>query len=259
MKKYVFLGMLGGLMLLGACRTGYTLESVEGGRVPITRAYDVHPDAAATAILSPYQARVDSVMQPVIGHAAHKLEVYRPESPLSNLIADILRSSASERTGAPVEVGVMNMGGIRNLLNEGDITVGDIYEISPFQNALAVVTLRGDDLLELFRQMAAVHGEGISGANLVIDAQGKLLQVRVGGKPVDPARTYRVATIDYLAEGNDHLEAFKKATARTLPAGAVLRDLFIEYVKRCQTRGKFVDARVEGRIVVKADDAGNGN
>ena len=82
-------------------------------------------------------------------------------------------------------MGVMNIGGIRNLLNQGEITFSSIYEISPFQNALVVVTVTGDVLLELFEQIAAVHGEGISGAQLEISKDGKQLSAKVGGKEVD--------------------------------------------------------------------------
>lgn len=188
-------------------------------------------------------------MKPVIGEAAQKLEAYRPESPLSNLLADILRNSAETKAGIKADVGVMNMGGIRGLLNKGEITIASAYEIAPFENRLAVVTLKGADLLDLFGQMAAVHGEGLSGATLAISKEGKLLDAKVGGEQVDPEKDYQVATIDYLAEGNDRLGAFKKATAKVEPENAVLRDLFIEYVKRVEAAGRCVDAKIEGRIV----------
>ena len=97
--------------------------------------------------------------------------------------------------------------------------------------------------------MAAVHGEGISGAKLIISEEGELLDAKVGGKNIEPEKEYQIATIDYLAEGNDRLEAFKRATAKIEPENATLRDLFIEYVKRCEAKGKAVDAQTEGRIV----------
>lgn len=249
MKRVIIYGALVGALFFTACSSGYSLMSVEGGRVPVTKEYDVNSDEVAAQILEPYKHKIDSVMAPVIGHAANRLEAYRPESPLSNLIADILVRSSSEKAGIKADVGVMNMGGIRNILNEGEITVGDIYEIAPFQNALAIVTMKGDILLELFKDMAAVHGEGLSGARLVISKDGKLIDAKVGGKPVDPEMEYHVATIDYLAEGNDRMDAFKKAITKTQPKDVVLRDLLIDYVKYCDAKGEFVDAKVEGRIV----------
>lgn len=250
MKKRIFWGIWIGILALGACSSGYTLRSVNGGRLPISAVYDTDQDMEAWRILQSYRMQIDSLMEPVIGHAEKKLEVYRPESPLSNLLADILRQGAEEKIGVKADVGVMNMGGIRNLLNEGNITIGSIYEITPFENKLVVVTMKGEALLELFNQIAAVHGEGLSGASLVITEAGGLVSAKVGGKHVNPDKEYLVATIDYLAEGNDHLPAFKDAVAKTGFADAVLRDLFISYVKRCEEQGKWVDAQVEGRIVV---------
>lgn len=249
MKRVIIYGVLASALFFTACSSGYSLMSVEGGRVPVTKEYDVNSDEVAARILEPYKHKIDSVMAPVIGHAANRLEAYRPESPLSNLIADILVRSSSEKAGIKADVGVMNMGGIRNILNEGEITVGDIYEIAPFQNALAIVTMKGDILLELFKNIAAVHGEGLSGARLVISKDGNLIDAKVGGKSVDPEKEYHVATIDYLAEGNDRMDAFKKAITKTQPKDVVLRDLLIDYIKYCDAKGKFVDAKVEGRIV----------
>lgn len=86
---------------------------------------------------------------------------------------------------------------------------------------------------------------------LVISKEGELISAKVGGKPVQPDKEYHVVTIDYLAEGNDRLDAFKKAFTKTEPENVILRDLIIDYVKQCDARGKFVDAEVEGRIVVQ--------
>lgn len=249
MKQLAVCTLLAGMIGSAGCSSGYSLVSVEGSRIAMSSVYDEQADKEAMRILKPYKDSVDAVMKPIIGHATEILKVYRPESPLSNLIADVLRESAELKTGIVPEIGVMNMGGIRNILNAGPITFSSIYEISPFQNALVVVSMKGEDLLELFKQMAAVHGEGLSGANLVISKEGELLSAKVGGKVIDPQKEYHVATIDYLAEGNDHFEAFKRATSKTVPADAILRDLFIDYVKRCEKQGKPVQAKVEGRIV----------
>ena len=80
------------------------------------------------------------------------------------------------------DVGVTNMGGLRTALPEGDITYGNIYEITPFENTLCIVTMNGALLRELFENIAAVHGEGLSGACLEISGDGKLLDATVAGK-----------------------------------------------------------------------------
>lgn len=239
-----------GLGALASCSSGYSLIEVDGGRIPVTAVYEEYPDAEAEAILRPYKQQVDSMMLPVIGRSAANLVAERPESPLSNLIADVLRASTKPVTGKEADVAVMNMGGIRNALPEGDITFGTIYEIAPFENALCVLTMDGVTLEKLFSQIAAVHGEGLSGAELVISQDGKLIGAKVNGKAIDPKKDYMVATIDYLAEGNDRMDAFRDAKTKTLPKGMLLRDLLLDYVKEMQAKGKAVSAKTEGRIKI---------
>lgn len=252
--KYVRGAVIGALSgwLLAGCSSSYSLAGVEGGRVAMTAQYDREPDAEAMYILKPYQQKVDSIMSPVIGHSAASMRAFRPESPLSNLIADVLRQAASRATGRPADVAVMNMGGIRNAMPEGEITFGTVYEIAPFENALCVLTMDGATLKELFQQIASVHGEGLSGAVLQIDGQGNLLDTKVGGRPVENNKIYTVATIDYLAEGNDKMTAFRNAQSKTFPKDALLRNLLLEYVRQCEQKGQFVSAQIEGRIKVSA-------
>ena len=203
-------GIAAGIFMFSSCHSGYSLASVEGNRIEVTAALDANPDSTAIAILTPYQKTVDSIMSPVIGQSARFMDRFRPESELSNLVADILRCSASAYIGRIADVGVTNMGGLRTALPEGDITYGNIYEITPFENTLCIVTMNGSLLRELFENIAAVHGEGLSGACLEISGDGKLLDATVAGKEIEDSKEYKVATLDYLAEGNDHMTAFAK-------------------------------------------------
>lgn len=216
-------------------------------------ALDAAPDSVAMAVLAPYRRTVDSIMSPVIGQSARLLDRYRPESELSNLVADILRQSTVDYIGRVADVGVTNMGGLRTCLPEGDITFGNIYEITPFENMLCILPMKGTLLKELFANIAAANGEGLSGACLEITADGALLHAMVGGKEIEDERVYQVATLDYLAEGNDRMTAFTRVpeTERIQPDQATVRQLFLNYVNQQTRAGKKIDARVEGRIIVK--------
>ncbi|WP_455673873.1 5'-nucleotidase C-terminal domain-containing protein [Phocaeicola sp.] len=253
MKYMVSAGLLAGFFMFSGCQSGYSLASVEGGRLEVTSALDAHPDAAAMAILAPYQKTVDSIMSPVIGHSVRFMDRFRPESELSNLVADVLRLSTSDYIGCAADVAVTNMGGLRTSLPEGNITYGNIYEITPFENTLCIVTMNGALLRELFENIAAVHGEGLSGARLVITKAGKLANATVGGKEIDDNKQYTVATLDYLAEGNDHMTAFAKVpdSEKVQPEGASIRQLFLNYVSEMEKAGKKVDSKIEGRITVQ--------
>lgn len=238
-------------LLLGSCHSSYEVTKVEGGRILMDSVWDAEPDAEAVALLAPYKAQMDSVMYRVVGTAEMSMNRFRPESLLSNLVADVLREAAVEVQGKPADMGLINVGGIRSSLAEGNITIENIYEILPFENSLCVLTMKGSAMKLLFENIAARYGEGVSGVQLEISKDGKLLRASLAGKPVEDDRDYTVATVDYLADGNDGLTAFLQADKKVCPEGATLRGLFIKYVEKQTAAGKKVTSRMEGRVIVK--------
>jgi 2',3'-cyclic-nucleotide 2'-phosphodiesterase (5'-nucleotidase family) len=146
------------------------------------------------------------------------------------------------------------MGGVRADLPKGNVTYGDVLDVAPFENKIAFATMRGDVVLELFRQMAAVGGEGVSHeVRLVITKDGQLVSATLSGKPVDPQKDYRVATIDYLLGGNDKMEAFKKCRDINAPKdnNNNARFVIMDYFREMAKDGKEVDSQIEGRVIVK--------
>lgn len=239
------------LLTLASCQTPYTLTNIDGSMITIDTVWDAQPDAEAVALLAPYKASVDSMMYRLVGTSEMTMDKGAPESLLSNLVADVLRGAAVQVIGKPADMGLMNMGGLRNILSEGEITCGNIYEILPFENSLCVVTVKGSVLKELFVSVAARRGEGVSGVRLEITKDGELLSGTIGGKPVEDDKLYTVATIDYLADGNDGMKPLVKAEKRDCPPGATLRGLFMDYVEQQTKAGKKITSRMEGRITVK--------
>ena len=86
---------------------------------------------------------------------------------------------------------------------------------------------------------------------LQITKDGKLLRATVAGKPVVDDKLYTVATIDYLADGNNGMTALIQAEKRECPSGATLRGLFMDYVERQTAAGKKITSRMEGRVAVE--------
>ena len=107
--------------------------------------------------------------------------------------------------------------------------------------------------MELFRQVASTGGEALShGVELVITADGQLKSARLNGKEIDPQAQYRIATIDYVAQGNDKMLAFKKKTDANLPQEVSnnVRFVIMEFLREQMKQGIVVDREVEGRITV---------
>jgi 2',3'-cyclic-nucleotide 2'-phosphodiesterase (5'-nucleotidase family) len=189
-----------------------------------------------------------------MGVIAHNMHPQRPESDLSNLLADILVWAAKDYNEEPV-LGIYNMGGIRADLTKGEVTYGDLLDVAPFENKICFITLTGESLLKVFGQMAKKGGEGVSrGLELVIEGpegKGKVKSVRLHGKEIDPKAEYRIATINYLIEGNDGMPSLREGTNVVAPDAASnnTRYLIMNYFRDKHAKGEVVDSKVEGRIV----------
>ena len=236
----------------------YQLAGVERSRIIVDSRYDQNPDQTAAQFLAPYKQVNDSVVGPIVGQVAHNMHAKRPESDLSNLLADILIWSAKDYDEQPV-FAVYNMGGIRADLTKGVVTYGDVLDVAPFENKICFTTLTGEKLMELFRQIAHRGGEGVSkGVELVIKMDekgetGELISARLHGQEIDPQAEYRVTTLNYVLEGNDGMTAFLDGTNSIAPQEASnnTRFLIMNYFREMMAKGIVVDSKVEGRIKVK--------
>ena len=245
--------LLSALLLGSACQSHYEMASIQRTRIVVDNRYDGQPDQKAADFLKPYKHVVDSVLGPVVGHSAKYMTAQRPEGTLSNLLSDILVWAAKDYGEKP-DFGLYNMGGVRADLPKGVVTYGDVLDIAPFENKIAFGTLSGAEVLELFSQMASVGGEGVShSVRLVITKDGQLVSATINGEPIDPAKDYRLTTIDYLLGGSDKMDALKKCRNVNAPKEASNNSRFIimNYFREMEKQGKVVDAEIEGRIIVK--------
>lgn len=242
-----------GILCLTSCHTGYEITQVSGTRHEINASLDSVPHALAAEYLARFQEEVRQIQAPVLGVSTQYMEAGRPESLLSNLTADILREAALKYGGEPADVGIMNMGGLRSSLPEGDITVGDVYKVFPFENKLFTLTLTGEQLLDLFRRFAAVGGQGISGAQLIVSKDGQLLGATVSSKAIVKEQNYRIATIDYLAEGNDGMSTLREGKDRQLFDTLTLRQVVTNHIVEQTKQGKKIDSKIDGRIQIVED------
>ncbi|QKG56316.1 5'-nucleotidase C-terminal domain-containing protein [Hymenobacter sp. BRD128] len=235
------------LALATGCQRGPLLATA---RLPAATSQPVGgtivPDAGAADYIKPYHDKVVSEMQQVIGQAPVALGKNPGENPIVNFVADLQRTAASQYfKGEPIELGVMTNGGMRNALPAGPVTLGNVFELMPFENELLVLDAPGPVVQQLF-DYAAPLGMAVSGAVYTVGPDKKPQQILVGGQPFDPAKTYRIAISDYLAGGGDHMEFLKAAKLRH--TGLLLRTVIIDHIKGLTAAGQPVTARVEGRV-----------
>lgn len=235
-----------------SCGSGYHVTGIEGRSVAIKSDY-ADLDKDLLEYISDKKEDIAEEMAPVVCIASAPLvSESRSFNPLANVISDVIKEGASAIEGKDIDFAIINIGGLRRDIPKGDVTVGTVFELLPFMNTLCIMDMTGETMTELFEQIALVGGEGISsGTVLTISKDGKLIDARINGKKVESGKVYRVATIDYIAEGNDGLDAFKKATGKIYPEDALLRDMFMRHLKKLNEEGKTLDPKNDIRIIVK--------
>ncbi|MCR5819466.1 MAG: 5'-nucleotidase C-terminal domain-containing protein [Bacteroidaceae bacterium] len=231
----------------------YRLSRVRPSRYEVTKRLDANLPREAEEFLASYKSCVDSLRLPFVGMSESFMYAYRPESPLSNWVADVLKW-AGEQQGFKIDMGLCNIGGLRAAMPKDTVRIGDIMAITPFENVLSIVKMRGSDLTHLFENIAYAGGEGVSrGVCLVINTKSRsLVSAEINGNAVDPNAFYVIATLDYLSDGNDKMIALKNAVERK-DIRIPVRDLTRSYFAYLNARGEKASACVEGRV---KDEAG---
>lgn len=180
--------------------------------IKIDSRFDGKPDAKMQAIIDEYRPGVDSLYRIPVGYARHDFN-NKGISEL-NYMADFLYKRGSEINGSPVDFAIINKGGLRTDLPKGMISKGNIIDLLPFYNKIVIEDVCGADLIDVFDAMSRTAGNGVS-SQVYAEYSPKTLKatkVLINGKPIDPERTYRIATIDYLSKGGDYLTGLKNGT-----------------------------------------------
>lgn len=161
-------------------------------------------DSNIISIIKPYREEVDKLMNSTI--ATSDIPLYNYEYPLQNLISDIVYFQA-QKIYDHVDLSIVNKGGIRSSLPKGDISIGMIMAMLPFNNRIVIIEIKGSDLIEAFDIMATRGGDCIShNVDAVYDpTTGKCIKILINGRLINPDKTYHIATINYLAKGGDYM------------------------------------------------------
>ncbi|OOF70228.1 bifunctional UDP-sugar hydrolase/5'-nucleotidase UshA [Rodentibacter caecimuris] len=184
------------------------IKNTEGKTEYVLYGEEISPDPEIQKLLQQYQDKGDQLLGKKVGQLKGKLEGDRTiirfeQTNLGHLIAEVQR----QRTKA--DVGIMNSGGIRDSINEGDITYKNILKVHPFGNILSYVDLTGKELLEYLTVVALKEVDSgayaqYAGISMIVDRINKTLEnVKIQGKDLDLEKTYRLSIPSYNAAGGD--------------------------------------------------------
>lgn len=183
--------------------------------IPVGSRLDSRADTALLNRIEPYRAGIDSLY-------SHQVAEVVSAAPLNSKNPEMLTFAANfvrwrgEEMAPGVEMGIANKGGLRTTWNPGPLSEGEVIDMMPFFNKVVVLDIAGSDLIAAFEVMEARGGDAVCGITDKAD--------------IDPNKTYRVATIDYLANGGDYMTPLTRAT-RIAESSTVAYDDLLRYLQ----------------------------
>ncbi|MDF7817997.1 5'-nucleotidase [Runella sp. MFBS21] len=203
-----------------------------------------------SSYLRPFHDSLDARMNTVLVKSPRRLSKGLPESELGNLMADILREMGQEKYGKPVDVAITNSGGIRTDFPAGNVTLGNVYEVMPFDNELVAITVSGEVMQKVIEYVAQ-RKEPQSGLKLVVDkATNKPIEALIGGKSLDLQGTYTIITSDYMALSSD-MASVVKTNKGFVILNYLMRDAIADYLRRKGQQNQELNPQKDGRTVVR--------
>ncbi|WP_317165530.1 5'-nucleotidase [Cellulophaga sp. Z1A5H] len=199
--------------------------------------------------VAPYRDRINEVLDSTLAYAPKTIA--KNDGALNttagNLMADAVLELAGPifktRTGSTLDFVLLNHGGIRSIISAGNVSARTAYEIMPFENTIVVVGLKGDAVLEMVNYLInSKKPHPIAGLQIILNKDDSINVIKIQGLPFDESKTYYVATSDYLVNGGDRMDFFKKNVTFT-ETDYRIRNLMIDFFSKKDTIAPIIDDR----------------
>lgn len=217
-----------------SCATHLTLHQTQ--LLPITSDSKIADETEK--IIKPYRDSLSKMMNIHVANSSADFIIERPSSNLMNWVADALFVNQTKmvRLTQPAFC-LLNFGGLRSTLNKGEILMGDLYKLMPFDNTITWVEIPVSVLPEIAAYLVKTGGEPLANASIVNG------EIRISS--LLPTHTHVwVITSDYLANGGDNMAFFKKGTNYT-KKNKTLRDALIEEARYQETLIEKTEMRIK--------------
>jgi 2',3'-cyclic-nucleotide 2'-phosphodiesterase (5'-nucleotidase family) len=177
--------------------------------------------------------------------AAPLTRSYSEESVMGNMVADAMLDAQPD-----YDFAITNSGGLRQDIDAGAVSVGQLISAFPFPNTITQLEMKGSDMRQIFEHGASLTN-GIlqvsKGVEIVYDEKrpigSRIVKCSIKGVPLDDNRTYKVLTSNFLADGGDGFLVFKK-TLFYKNTGVDIVQAMIKYLKRFET----YQPKLQGRV-----------
>ncbi len=235
---------------------------VEAAGEPLIMDNTVTEDQAALDRIAELAVPLDEIRNKVVASAADAIEGDRSicrvqECQMGNLVADAMLARVADQG---VQIAIANSGGLRASIDPGDVTMGDVLTVLPFQNTLSTFEISGQGVIDALEngvsQVEEVKGRFPQVAGLtftwdpaVAPNEGRVSEVMVasgdGFQPIDPGATYLVVTNNYVRNGGDGYSMFEGDDKNAYDFGPDLADVTAEYLAENAPYTPYLDGRIK--------------
>ncbi|HIC64568.1 MAG: bifunctional metallophosphatase/5'-nucleotidase [Paracoccus sp. (in: a-proteobacteria)] len=233
---------------------------------PILLDSSVPEDETIVARVKEMAAPIEELRQKVVAETAAPIDGDRincraRECEMGDLVADAMLDRVKNQG---MSIAIANGGGLRASIAQGQVTMGDVYSVLPFQNTLATFRLKGADVVSALENGASKYEEGagrfaqVAGLKYTVDpsaeAGSRISEVMVrkdgGWSPIDPAATYGVVSNNYMRAGGDGYSVFAANATDAYDFGPDLAQVLADYLA---AQGAEYKPAMDGRITVKGE------
>ncbi|SDY36021.1 bifunctional metallophosphatase/5'-nucleotidase [Citreimonas salinaria] len=172
------------------------------------------------------------------------------ECSMGNLVADAMLDRVADQG---IDVAIANSGGLRASIDAGEVTMGEVLTVLPFQNTLSTFEISGETLLAALEngvsQMEEAAGRfpQVAGMTFEVDPSAepgsRVSNVMIGGEPLDPEATYGAVSNNYVRNGGDGYSMLVDA-ANAYDFGPDLADVTAEYLAENAPYEPYTDGRI---------------
>lgn len=235
---------------VGSCNSTYLVTETNLKNSPVGQELATQ-NQKMVSLYIPYKTSLEKDMSKVIGFAQEEMQKGKPESLLTNFLADLVLAEGNNYLKENsrdffADVSYFNYGGIRTYIPEGEITVGKIFELMPFENEMVFLKLKGQDLKVFLDNIAKRGGDSLGGVRFTIK-DGTAGDIVVNGLPFVLDSEYWLVTNDYIAGGGDDMSMMENRL-EFLTTGKLIRELIIGHLNKMQADGESISPKLDGRI-----------
>lgn len=238
------------ILLLISCKSQFVQTSYQTHNISVSQD-SFNENKAITELITPYKSALDKDMNKVISFSEVELIKDKPESLLTNLMADLILEKGKQigNNLSPAinpDISYINYGGIRAPLPKGNITVGNIFELMPFENELVFLLLSGKQVKTFLNVVAQKGGDSVGGVRLTIRNE-MADEILIDGRKIQDQEKYWLATNDYVANGGDDFHVFTE-NENYISTGEKIRDLIISFLEEKHHKNEKLEIKLDGRI-----------